>query len=43
MSKTGGGITVTDHYFQMDLILKKNNRNCQNYFNIPKLIGSSTF
>ena len=23
MSKTGGGITMTDHYFQMDLILKK--------------------
>lgn len=37
MSKTGGGITMTDHYPQMDLICKKNNRNSQKLFQYTKV------
>lgn len=43
MSKTGGGITMTDHYSQMDLIHKKTIETARNYSNIPKLIGSGAF
>ena len=41
MSKTGGRITMTDHYSQMDFISQKTIETARNYSNTPKLIGSA--